>query len=81
MPRLLANALKAATDEIRADVRAGAKWGDAHVLSVSGRAHRAEVAVDSSLGFDEVRHPACGKSALPPTTIVVVAKPAKTRAA
>jgi hypothetical protein len=81
MPRLAALALRAASDAIRVDLRAGATWAEAHLASTERGAHRAEVTVDTSLGFDEKRHPARGKSPLPPTTIVVVAKPVNGRAA
>jgi hypothetical protein len=77
MPRLLANAMRAAEREIRADIRAGAVWADAHLTRTSQAQHRADVLVDSSLGFDESRHPTRGRSPLPPTTIVIIATAVK----
>lgn len=68
--RLVHVALAAAAKEIRRDVRAGARWADAHLTGPAGKG-RATVLVDSSLGFDELRHPTRGDSPLPATTISV----------
>ena len=68
--RLVHLALGAATREIRRDVKHGATWADAHLVGVKGGS-RATVQIDSSVGFDELRHPSRGDSKLPATTIVV----------
>lgn len=73
MPRLLANALRDAAREIRRDVKHGARWADSHVEGTDTAEGTAYVTVDSSIGWDESRHPERGKSPLPPTKIVVVA--------
>lgn len=62
-------ALSATAREIRREWKRGATWVDAHMDGA--RRGRAVVKVDSSLGFDELRHPLRGDSPLPPTTIVV----------
>jgi hypothetical protein len=67
--RLVHVALGAASREIRRDVRNGARWADAHLVGKS--VTRAEVFVDTSIGFDEGRHPRRGKAPRPPTVIVV----------
>jgi hypothetical protein len=73
MPRVVAIALRAAADEIRADLRAGASWADAHLTGAT-RERLAVVTVDTSLGFDEERHPHREKSRAPCTTIFVEAR-------
>lgn len=75
MPRLLANALAEATREIRRDLRDGATWADAHLVSTGD--HVATVIVDSSIGFDAERHPRRRKSPRPPTTIFTEARAAR----
>lgn len=70
--RLLANAMRAAERAIREDLRLGAKWVDAHLVRTTEHGQRADILVDSSIGFDELRHPTRGASPLPPTSIVVV---------
>lgn len=68
--RLVHLAMAAASKEIRRDIRKGATWADAHLMGAPGR-RRMTVAVDTSRGFDELRHPSRGDSPLPATTIVV----------
>ena len=66
--KLVHQLLGEAAREIRRDVRDGATWADAHLVSVNGGA---KAIVDSSIGFDEERHPGRGGSPRPPTTIFV----------
>lgn len=79
MPRLLANALREAAREIRLDVKRGARWADSHLTSTHRDQGTVHVTVDTSLGWDESRHPERGRSPAPPTRIVV--KATKRRAA
>jgi hypothetical protein len=68
--RLIHTVIGVTAKELRRDLRKGATWADAHLTGNRGKG-RAEVVVDSSLGFDELRHPTRGDSPLPATTIVV----------
>jgi hypothetical protein len=57
--------------EFRADLKRGAMWADAHLVSVDQARGLATVTIDSSLGFDPKRHPQRKKTKAKHTTVFV----------